>query len=95
VARMTRKLDQPLDQAVASTRHIATELGWKIVERKSDATTLVFRKRTVFAWVLGTTFTVWFESVSPTQTRVTVFTKEKFQGHTIQKLFDALGAHLH
>jgi hypothetical protein len=98
---MTTRLDQPLDQAMASTRRAAAELGWKLDEGKSDETTLVF-KGDMFIAVTVATLSVGFAAASPTETRLTAFSKEAFVlvdwgrgGRAIKKLFDALGAHLH
>ena len=98
MATVQGTLDQPLEDAAVATRRAAGSQGYSIREGESAPNVLVFKKEsTRFSW--GSQLTVVLSSISPTQTRLTITTKEKWAlaewgrgRHAARRLLDEMGA---
>lgn len=63
--------------AMAAARDFAAEVGYSVAEGDSGPTRLVFKKgASLFSW--GSTFTLDFDEVSASETKVTIDTHEPF-----------------
>ena len=90
-------LDQPIDEATASIRRVASEHGYAIAEGLGPPSVLVFKKGASL-WSWGSQVSFELAPASPSSTRLTVTTGETFAitdwgrgKRAAQKLLGALG----
>jgi hypothetical protein len=98
VATVTGTLDQPLDEAIAATRGVASTQGYALAEGHGGPNTLVF-KQGAKLWSWGSQLTIRFDAVSESETQLTIKTGETFAitdwgrgKRASHRLLDALGA---
>ena len=96
--RVEGTLAQPLDEAMTATRRVAGENGYALDEARSGPNQLVFKKgASLVSW--GSEFTVRFEAVGSSETRLAIGTDETYAvtdwgrgKRATHQLLDELGA---